>query len=37
MVEFKGTKGEWEYGIVYGKKRPRISVVIHKKTIIIKS
>ena len=27
-MEFKGTKGKWEYKVIYGKKRPKITVQI---------
>ena len=27
-MEFKGTKEKWEYKVIYGKKRPKITVQI---------
>ena len=27
-MEFKGTKGKWKYEVIYGKKRPKITVQI---------
>ena len=27
-MEFKGTKGKWEYKVIYKKKRPKITVQI---------
>ena len=27
-MEFKGTKGKWKYKVIYGKKRPKITVQI---------
>ena len=27
-MEFKGTKGNWKYEVIYGKKRPKITVQI---------
>ena len=27
-MDFKGTKGKWKYEVVYGKKRPKITVQI---------
>ena len=27
-MEFRGSKGKWEYKVIYGKKRPKITVQI---------
>lgn len=36
-MEFKGTKGKWEYKVIYGKKDQKLQYKFQLEKIIIKS